>query len=216
MRFILSLLLLFCAVASASAQLKFLALGDSYTIGESVDEEGRWPNQLQKKLNALGVNVDKPMIIAKTGWRTDELSTAIESADLTNEFDLIGLLIGVNNQYQGKSVESYKPEFEKLLKRAIELANGDKNRVFVVSIPDYGFTPFGASKKDKISKALDDYNQANRKITEVHGVRYFYITDISRSNDSGLVATDNLHPSAKQYGLWADLIAADVEFFKSL
>ncbi|MEQ9164975.1 MAG: SGNH/GDSL hydrolase family protein [Fulvivirga sp.] len=216
MRFILSLLILFCAVASASAQLKFLALGDSYTIGESVEEEGRWPNQLQKKLNALGVNIDKPMIIAKTGWRTDELSTAIESADLTNEFDLIGLLIGVNNQYQGKSVESYKPEFEKLLKRAIELANGDKNRVFVVSIPDYGFTPFGASKKDKISKALDDYNQANRKITEEHGVRYFYITDISRSDDSGLVATDNLHPSAKQYGLWADLIAADVEFFKSL
>ncbi|MTI39786.1 SGNH/GDSL hydrolase family protein [Fulvivirga lutimaris] len=216
MRFILSLLILFCSVVSVSAQLKFLALGDSYTIGESVEEDGRWPNQLQKKLNALGVNVSMPMIIARTGWRTDELSAAIESADLTNDFDLVGLLIGVNNQYQGKSVESYKPEFEQLLKRAIELANGDKSRVFVVSIPDYGFTPFGASKKDKISKELDEYNQANKKITEDHGVNYYYITDISRSDDSGLVANDNLHPSAKQYGLWADLIAADVKFFKSL
>lgn len=216
MRFILSLLLLFCSIASTLAQLKFLALGDSYTIGESVEEEGRWPNQLKDKLNTLDVNVGKPMIIARTGWRTDELSAAIESADLINDFDLVGLLIGVNNQYQGKSVESYKPEFEKLLKNAIELAKGDKSRVFVISIPDYGFTPFGASKKDKISKELDEYNQANKQITEALGVRYYYITDISRSNEHGLVANDNLHPSAKQYGLWADLIAADTDFFKSL
>lgn len=216
MRFILSLLIVFCTIAGASAQLKFLALGDSYTIGESINEEGRWPNQLQDRLKSLGLDVEKPVIIAKTGWRTDELAAAIESANLTNDFDLVGLLIGVNNQYQGRSVDSYKPEFEKLLKRAIELANGDESKVFVVSIPDYGFTPFGESKKDKISKELDQYNAANKKISEDFGVKYYYITDISRSDKSGLVASDKLHPSAKQYGLWADLIAADEDFFKSL
>lgn len=216
MRFIFTLLVLFCSIASVNAQLKFLALGDSYTIGESVKEEGRWPNQLHDKLNASGIKVDDPKIIARTGWRTDELFSAIEAANLTSEYDLVGLLIGVNNQYQGKSVESYKPEFEQLLKRAIELAKADKKRVFVVSIPDYGFTPFGESKKDKISKELDEYNKANKQIAEAYGVKYYYITDISRSKAEGLVADDNLHPSAMQYGLWADLIASDKDFFKSL
>ncbi len=216
MRLILSLTLVFCAIFNASAQLKFLALGDSYTIGESIEEEGRWPNQLQKRLNVQGIEIANPLIIARTGWRTDELSTAIEKAELNSDYDLVGLLIGVNNQYQGKNVDSYKPEFEKLLKRAIELAKDDKNRVFVVSIPDYGFTPFGKPKKDKISKELDEYNLANQEIAKSYGVKYYYITDISRSDESGLVAIDNLHPSAKQYGLWSDLIASDKTFFDSL
>ena len=150
MRILLTLALIFAYSFQLTAQKSFLALGDSYTIGESVSENERWPVQLVSKLNASGYHVESPRIIAKTGWRTDQLMNAINSADLTPKYDLVSLLIGVNNQYQGKSVKSYAPAFKDLLLKAIALAGGDKSRVFVVSIPDYGFTPFGESKKKKI------------------------------------------------------------------
>ena len=188
--------------------IKFLALGDSYTIGESVKEEERWPEQLASQLRSKGYSVAKPRIIATTGWRTDQLKKAIEEAQLKPEYNLVSLLIGVNNQYQGKSPESYTPEFEELLNIAIALAGGKKDNVLVVSIPDYGFTPFGQPKQKEISKALDEYNAINKKITEQSGIRYVKITDISREgfNDPDLVAEDKLHPSGKQYKLWVERI----------
>jgi lysophospholipase L1-like esterase len=126
---------------------KYLALGDSYTIGESVSEAERWPNQLRDSLSKKGYAIGKPTIIATTGWRTDNLKNAMNIAQLKPEYDLVSLLIGVNNQYQGKSSDQYAIEFEDLLKTAIHLAKGRKESVFVVSIPDYGFTPFGKPTK---------------------------------------------------------------------
>jgi lysophospholipase L1-like esterase len=196
---------------SKTERITFLALGDSYTIGESVPEKERWPVLLAKRLNAKGYQVEEPRIIATTGWRTDDLKNAIDKANLVNSYGLVSLLIGVNNQYQGKSVESYKPEFEELLRRAIELAGGRKDRVFVVSIPDYGYTPFGQPKQETISHAIDAFNNANREITLRYGVRYYYITELTRKGleKPELVAPDKLHPSGAMYALWADLIAND-------
>ena len=187
--------------------LNFLALGDSYTIGESVAESERWPVQLADRLRASGVAINPPEIIATTGWRTDQLKAAIEADDeLLETYDLVSLLIGVNNQYQGRSVESFAPEFEELLQKAIELAGGNKDRVFVVSIPDYGKTPFGATKAEEIARELDEYNQVSLEICSKYRVKYFNITPISRQDDpkGELVANDNLHPSGKQYSLWVN------------
>jgi lysophospholipase L1-like esterase len=191
-----------------SQQLKFLALGDSYTIGESVAEDQRWPVQLVRELNAKGKNFSAPKIIATTGWRTDDLKNAIVRDNPSKDYDLVSLLIGVNNQYQGKSVESYAPEFEELLNMAIELAGGDKTKVFVVSIPDYGYTPFGKEKQEKITKELDEYNRVNKEITLKKGVKYFNITDVSRKGfeDLALVANDGLHPSGKMYTEWVKIV----------
>ncbi len=187
---------------------KFLALGDSYTIGESVAEKDRWPEQLTQALWAKGKKVERPRIIGVTGWRTDQLKKAIEEAHLQNEYGLVSLLIGVNNQYQKKSVERYAPEFEELLHKAIELAGGMKENVFVVSIPDYGFTPFGKPSQTEISKAIDQFNDVNRSITEKMGVRYIYITDLTREGlaKPEYVAGDGLHPSGKMYSLWVGRI----------
>jgi lysophospholipase L1-like esterase len=195
-------------LTTEAQSIKFLALGDSYTIGESVQEADRWPEQLAAELRKKGKSVEKPKIIATTGWRTDQLKKAIDDAQLKPEYNLVSLLIGVNNQYQGKSAESYAPEFEELLNIAIRLAGGKKENVFVVSIPDYGFTPFGQPKQEQITNALDAYNGINKKITEKAGVQYFYITDISRKGfeQPNLVADDKLHPSGVQYTLWVELM----------
>lgn len=207
---ILVQLIIMNAVAQSNKKLpiKFLALGDSYTIGESVKEEERWPEVLVGELRKKGKPVEKPRIIATTGWRTDQLKKAIEEAKLKPGYDLVSLLIGVNNQYQGKSVEGYAPEFEELLNMAIKLAGGKKKNVFVVSIPDYGFTPYGQPKQEQITKALDEYNAINKKITKKAGVQYFNITDISRKGfeQPYLVADDKLHPSGVQYKLWVELM----------
>ena len=153
-------------MAQTPRELKFLALGDSYTIGESVAEKDRWPVQLAAQLRAKGLNVGDPKIIATTGWRTDDLKNAIVKDNPSTDYDYVSLLIGVNNQYQGKSSAAYAPEFEELLKMAIEFAGGDRSKVFVVSIPDYGFTPFGKEKKETITKAIDEFNAVNKSITE--------------------------------------------------
>ena len=187
--------------------MKFLALGDSYTIGESVATEERWPVQLAKALTT-NEQIVTSQIIATTGWRTDDLKRAIVAANPPSDFEFVSLLIGVNNQYQGKSAESYAPEFEELLQMAVGFAGGDKSKVFVVSIPDYGYTPFGKSKRVEISEAIDKFNAVNKSITEKLGVRYFYITDLTRKglDDPSLVANDGLHPSGKMYSLWVDRI----------
>lgn len=189
--------------------VKFLALGDSYTIGQSVDVTARWPVQLIDSLRVKGIACDDPLIIAMTGWRTDNLKTAIQNANLSNTgFNLVSLLIGVNNQYQGKTVESYAPEFSNLLDIVIELAGGNKNRVFVVSIPDYGFTPFGMNNQPTITANINAFNAVNKSISEEKGVTYINITDISRQGlaQPDLVASDGLHPSGKMYTEWVKTI----------
>jgi lysophospholipase L1-like esterase len=193
-------------------KIKFLVLGDSYTIGESVAEDQRWPVQLMKAFEQEGYSVEPPTIIATTGWRTDDLKKAILPLKPPHDYTLVSLLIGVNNQYQGKPVARYALEFEELLLMAISHAGGDKSKVFVVSIPDYGFTPFGKEKQSAISNALNEFNHVNKSITEKNGVRYFNITDISRQGleDTTLVADDGLHPSGKMYGQWVKLMAEDL------
>lgn len=192
-------------IAQNSSPVTFLALGDSYTIGESVAVSERWPVQLAAQLVARGIAVKDPKIIAKTGWRTDELKAAIETDnELAPPYGLVSLLIGVNNQYQGKSVESYAPEFEELLQIAIKLAGGKHENVFVVSIPDYGKTPFGAAKEKQIEKELKTYNKVNKEIAKKYNVQYFNITPISRGAKSNpeLTASDDLHPSGQMYKAW--------------
>jgi len=211
--------LLFLLSSQAMAQLiiedkiKFLALGDSYTIGESVVATERWPVQLMDSLNARGLEYLDYRIIAVTGWRTDNLKEAIHDAKIKEEYTLVSLLIGVNNYYQGKSAESYKPEFEELLRTAIRIAGGATSRVFVLSIPDYGYTPFGKNNQETISKGIDSFNAANKSITQQLGVKYINITDISRRGltEPDLVAFDGLHPSGKMYSEWIQRIITDAK-----
>ncbi len=195
-------------------EVKLLALGDSYTIGESVASSSRWPIQLVDSLQKRGVDCLQPKIIATTGWRTDNLKNAISRTKFKKdeEYNLVSLLIGVNNYYQGKSVESYAPEFEDLLKTALQLAGGDKSSVFVLSIPDYGYTPFGKEKQQTISEGIDAYNAVNKSISDKYGVKYYNITDISRRglDAPDLVAADGLHPSEKMYSQWVEMILSDI------
>lgn len=188
----------------ADSLYTYLALGDSYTIGESVAREYQWPRQLRDSLRSMGMAVDEPLIIAKTGWRTDEMLTAAKIRVDNQEFDLVSLLIGVNNEYQGKSSESFKAEFEQCLQYAIERCKDGEKGVFVLSIPDYGFTPFGSEKQEQITNRLREYNKVCRQVCKKYGVLFINITDISQRvpKDSTLVAPDGLHPSGKQYALW--------------
>jgi len=189
--------------------LTYLALGDSYTIGEAVAASERWPVQLVAKLLDKKVSVQSPKIIATTGWRTDQLKAAIEAdKELLESYDMVSLLIGVNNEYQGRTVESFEPEFEELLQKAISLAGGNNEKVFVVSIPDYGKTPAGLKKEKEIEKRLNEYNAVCKRISKKYNVEFFNITPISfgAKKDLELVAKDNLHPSGKMYTQWADLM----------
>lgn len=189
--------------------LSFLALGDSYTIGESVAEKDRWPVQLATRLQENDVELSDPRIIARTGWTTNELKGAIDASELDSPYDLVSLLIGVNNQYRGYPISQQEKEFEELLKMAIEFAGSDPSKVFVVSIPDWGVTPFAEGRdSDKIAKDIDEYNRVNYEIAQRYKVQYFNITPISREakNDASLVADDGLHPSGEMYTRWVELI----------
>ncbi|MEZ4883516.1 MAG: SGNH/GDSL hydrolase family protein [Chitinophagales bacterium] len=198
---------------SETSEILYLALGDSYTIGQSVEEAERWPIQLAKNLQLVGIEVADPQLIAKTGWTTANLKDAIDEAELENNFDLVSLLIGVNNQYQGKSIEQYKVEFEELLITAVKLAKDNKKRVFVVSIPDYGATPFGAANAAAIGSEIDAFNVINKQITDKYSIQYFDITPISRQakDNPALTAKDGLHPSGEMYRLWVELILEEVK-----
>ena len=192
----------------------YLALGDSYTIGQSVLPSENFPNQTVQLLNQQNYNFKSPEILATTGWATDELQSNINSRTFTPPYDFVSLLIGVNNQYRGRSVENYKPEFESLLKQAIQFAGGNANRVLVVSIPDWGVTPFANGRdRARIAKEIDDYNAANRYISEIYKVHYIDITPGSReaATDPSLVAGDGLHPSAKEYTRWAQKVFATIK-----
>lgn len=195
-----------------AGQLSYLALGDSYTIGEAVAQNQSFPYQLSVKLNTQGIKAADPRIIAKTGWTTGELQGAIQSAAITSKFDIVTLLIGVNNQYRSNSIAIYRTEFKALLQTAIGFAGGNKAHVFVVSIPDWGLTPFGkGSGRDvnSISTAIDAFNAVNKEETISAGVSYTDITPGSRKVDTdvSLAASDGLHPSGKMYQDWVSLLA---------
>jgi len=191
-------------------QLTYLALGDSYTIGESVMINDRFPVQLVDGIRREDIAMADPRIIAMTGWTTLDLEDAIEQANVEGQtFDLVSLLIGVNDQFQGRDFEEYRPNFKRLLETAIEFAGGDKTRVFVVSIPDYAFTEFGQSASPQvISRQLADYNAVNRSVSLELEVDYVDITPISQRglDEPELVAEDGLHPSGTMYALWVELI----------
>ena len=195
--------------AQRRTPLRILALGDSYTIGESVPVTDRWPAQLAAALRERGMAVDDPQIIAKTGWTTDELTAAIDAAKPQGPFDLVTLLIGVNNQYRGRDAEQYRGEFAELLQAAIAFAGGDVRRVIVVSIPDWGVTPFAEGRdRAAIAAAIDRYNAVNREETVRAGSRYVDITPGSRraASERELVAGDGLHPSGAMYREWTDAV----------
>ncbi|MBD8881387.1 MULTISPECIES: SGNH/GDSL hydrolase family protein [Rhodanobacter] len=184
----------------------YLALGDSYTIGESVPTESRWPMQLAAMLRDEGKALADPTILATTGWTTDELSSAMDGATFAPRYDLVSLLIGVNNQYRGRSLDDYRGEFRRLLQRAVALADGRPGRTLVLSIPDWGVTPFardGGRDIARIATELDAYNAAARDETLLAGAHWVDITPISRRHP-GLLADDGLHPSAAQYTLWTE------------
>ena len=189
--------------------IRYLALGDSYTIGQSVDEDQRYPVQLATKLEADGYDSVEVQIIARTGWTTGQLNSAIANEDPQGPFDLVSLLIGVNNQFQGKDSTEYRAEFRDLLQQAIAFANGNPEQVFVVSIPDYGVTPF-AEKMDtaRIRAEIDGYNLINFEEAQLAGAYYVNITSNSRlaRNDLSLLAPDLLHPSGKMYKQWVMMI----------
>lgn len=186
---------------------RFLALGDSYTIGEGIEPEGRWPDQLADALRKAGVPVADPEIVARTGWTTDELATAMDQHAFHPPYDLVTLLIGVNNQYRGRDLDNYRSEFRTLLQRAIALAGDRPPHVVVVSIPDWGVTRFGQhSGRDprQIARELDLYNAANAQIAASLHVRYADVTPASRAggDHADMLVGDGLHPSAAMYRRW--------------
>lgn len=190
--------------------LSYLALGDSYTIGEGVPEGGRWPVQLAAALRAEGIALADPRIIATTGWTTDELAWGIDGAHPLGEWDFVTLLIGVNNQYRGRSAVDYRGEFNALLQRAIGFARGRADRVLVLSIPDWGVTPFVKTTKAEpaqIAIELDAFNAAAQVVCEAHGVAFVDITPVSRERggEVDMLAEDGLHPSAAMYTQWTAL-----------
>jgi len=191
----------------------YLALGDSYTIGEAVPLQENFPFQSVNILRARGISISDPEIIAVTGWTTANLLGAIEEKKPATNYSIVSLLIGVNNQYQGKDIEEYRSEFTKLLNEAIRFAANSQEHVFVLSIPDYGVTPFAREKNpEKIARELDEYNAINKEISLAIGVNYIDITGISKgATDASMQAEDGLHPSAKQYSEWAQLLAMQIE-----
>ncbi len=196
--------------ATPAAEVRLLALGDSYTIGEGVAAEDRWPMQLAALLRTHGLHVAEPKIIARTGWTTDELAAAIANTGVEEHYDLVTVQIGVNNQFRGRSVDEYRAQFGALLARAIGFAGGRASHVIVVSIPDWGQTPFGARRnRRQIGLDIDAFTAVNRDETARTGSRYVDVTTISRraADEADLVVADKLHPSARMYAEWVRAIA---------
>jgi lysophospholipase L1-like esterase len=195
-------------MASAQPVPRYLALGDSYTIGEAVPATACWPAVLVQRLQRAAMLIDEPRIVAATGWTTDELAHGIDQAALAPPYDLVTLQIGVNNQYRGRGPDEYGTQFGDLLARAIALAGDRADQVVVVSIPDWGVTRFAREQgrnRARIARELDDLNARARLLAESRGVRFVDITPISRQHPD-LVAEDGLHPSATQYALWVEAI----------
>ena len=188
----------------------YLALGDSYTIGESVAPGERWPVQLAARLRGEGIDIGEPRIVATTGWTTDELAAAMDVTSFVPPYDLVTLLIGVNNQYRGCGVDEYRAQFRDLLQRAIRLAGGVAAHVIVVSIPDWGITPFAAREgRDAaaIAREIDAFNTIASAEAASAGAARIDVTSISRAAESrGELVGDGLHPSGAQYARWVEAI----------
>ena len=202
--------------------LTYLALGDSYTIGESVTKQERWTYQLCDLFAEININISEPVTLATTGWTTRELLNAIEAEKTKpdsqlftdgemNKFDMVSLLIGVNNQFRGYSIDEYRKEFCELLDIAVKFANGNKKRVLVLSIPDWGCSPFGEKDKrgrERIRKEVEEFNAVNKEETLKQGIYYADIFEASTETDLSFFAPDDpdlVHPSGKQYKAWADV-----------
>lgn len=199
-------------VKTLNHTINYLALGDSYTIGQSVCSSCKFPEQLQQSLkNTNTANTYSQKVIAQTGWTTTNLISAINNQNLKSNYDLVSLLIGVNNQYQHKDFSLYEKEFPELVNKSIAFTNGDKSKVIVVSIPDYAYTPFGQGSGNsvKISAEIDNYNAFAKKYCEEYNIAFINITDITRKGltNTDLVAQDGLHPSEKAYALFVERIA---------
>lgn len=191
---------------------KFLALGDSYTIGESVRPAERWPLQLAAMLRDRGIDIAEPEIVATTGWTTDELASGIAEREPRGPYALVSLLIGVNNQYRGRPLEEYREQFRGLLEQAIAFAGDDPRRVLALSIPDWGVTPFAEGRdRAQIAREIDLFNRVNHDEAAGSGARYVDVTPVSRmaASDPGLVAVDGLHPSGRLYRAWAELVVPE-------
>ncbi len=206
---------------SRTPQLTYLALGDSYTIAEGVPEKDRYPMQLVNELTKAGkLNFSDPQIIAKTGWTVDELDAGINSVTTKSEgYDLVTLLIGVNNQYRGRPVEDFEKEFELMLNRAIIFARGITDHVVVLSIPDWGVTPFAVNRKSdqaKVAKEIDAYNSAKKAICELYGITFIDITEDYRTIGARpeMVVEDQLHPSGLVYQRWIEKLLKEVKKIK--
>ncbi|HEY5059953.1 MAG TPA: SGNH/GDSL hydrolase family protein [Gemmatimonadaceae bacterium] len=193
----------------SAAAVRILALGDSYTIGESVPADQTWPCRLAALLRAQGIATAAPTVVARTGWTTDELSLGIDATRVSGPYDLVTLLIGVNNQYRGRAAAEYRSQLAALLDRATALAGFRAERVLLLSTPDWGVTPFAAGRdRADIAAGIDAYNVAARAEAGRTGAHFVDITPISRraSADPGLLATDGLHPSGTMYAEWAQLL----------
>jgi len=200
---------------SAKDSVTYLALGDSYTIGESVPTQASFPYQLTYLLRNKQIDVAAPVIIAQTGWTTADLQSAISRATLTQKFNFVTLLIGVNNQYQYGSIDTYRTQFVQLLNTAINFAGGNVKHVFVLSIPDWSVTPYAANPGrniKQIASEIDQFNGVNQEESQKAGVNYTNITDISRmaATDPTLIAADRLHPSEHMYQLWMERLVDNV------
>jgi len=197
-----------------ATEVKMLALGDSYTIGESVALNQRWPHQFVSELRKLGVIADDPDYIATTGWTTKNLLEGME-VKLTagKTYNLVSILIGVNNQYQGIDITTYKPDLKLIIKHALDIVDQNPSRVFILSIPDYAYTPFGQGNPT-ISQEIDAYNAVNRALASKYNITWVDVTPISRKGieNSDLVASDGLHPSSQQYKTWVQRILASISF----
>lgn len=205
-----------CNNASVSAAKPspnaYLALGDSYTIGESVKEVERWPVQLVQALRKKNVTIDDPTILARTGWTTTALQQALDDARLVGPYRLVSLLIGVNDQYTKSTPEAYRPRFAKLLQRAIKLAGDQADRVLVLSIPDYNYGPDRKFAPSNISESIDQFNMVCKEETQKQGAVYIDVTTLSRQavDKPELRAGDNLHFSGEMYALWVNAMLPKV------
>ncbi len=198
----------------ATSAKTYLALGDSYTIGQSVSQPERFPAQTTARLREQGLAVADPVYIAQTGWTTRNLQNAIAAENPPPTFDVVSLLIGVNDQYQRMDTGGYAQRFTVLLEKAIQLARGDKSHVFVLSIPDYSVTPFVTdAEKERVRREVDLFNGINKRITEIFGISYTDITPSSRegATNPALIASDGLHPSGSEYRKWAEMLAPKIK-----
>ena len=199
---------IFSQQVTIGGEVRMLALGDSYTIGQSVDISERWPHQLVQEVREEGLDARDPDYIAVTGWTTRNLLQAIPvQLDEEKDYNLVSLLIGVNNQYQGLDIALYEPDLRELIDKALSIVDQDTRRVFILSIPDYAYTPFG-NEDPTISNEIDQYNAIKREVARKYGITFVDITTISRQGlqQPDLVAGDGLHPSGKQYAKWVEAI----------